>query len=54
MCDELTTTPIPLPPYTAVVGDGAGKEGEVGGEGVFKVLFYFSLSCSDFVGNKFN
>lgn len=53
MCDELTVTPIPLPPYTAGVGSRVGKEGEVG-EGVFKVLFYFSLSCSNFVGNKFN
>lgn len=53
MCDELTVTPFPLPPFPAVVPGRAGKKGEVG-RGIFKVLFYFPLSCSDFVGNKFN
>lgn len=47
--DDLTVTPIPSLP--ALVGEKAelGKK-----EGVFKVLFYFSLSFSDFVRNKFN
>lgn len=30
------------------------KKGEVGQEMVLRLLLYFSLSCSDFVANKYN
>jgi len=58
MCDELIATPIPRPP--APLGgrrerNGSEveprKKGEVGRR-CFKIWIYFSLSCSDLVGNK--
>lgn len=49
--DELATTPFPSPCDT---GEGRAGMGERVGEGVFKVLFYFSLSSSNFVSNKLN
>lgn len=40
----------PFPSFSSAGGGGrAGKEGRL-----LKIWFYFSFSCSDFVGNKFN
>jgi len=54
-CDELTTTHIPHPP--APLGGRRDrkiwskvKHGKKRGEGVFKIWFHFSLSCSDLIG----
>ena len=60
-CDELTPTPIPRPPAplggeeVEKIGSEVEprKKGGVG-ESVFKIWFYFSLSCSDLIGNKLN
>jgi len=60
-CDELTVPPTPCPPVLL----GAkrkrkirskakpGKKGGVG-DSVFKIWFYFSLSCSDLISDKIN
>ena len=58
-CDELTATPIPCPPVPLGgrrerYGSEAEprKKGGVGGR-CFKISFYFSLSYSDLIGDKF-
>jgi len=59
-CDELTVTPIPRPPV--LLGgrrerNGSeaepGKKRGVGGR-CFKIWIYFSLSCSDLIGDELN
>lgn len=52
MCDEMAITPIPCLPAPLRGGGRAEKEGWR--EGVFRALFYFSLSCPDFVRNEFS
>jgi len=57
-CDELTVTPIPRPPPPLEVrrernGSEAEprKKGGLGGR-CFKIWIYFSLSCSDLIGDE--
>jgi len=59
-CDELTTTPISRPPVP-LGGRGErngseaepGKKGGVGGRCI-NIWIYFSLSCSDLIGDELN
>jgi len=58
--DELTATSIPCPPASFLgevensgVKLSSGRR-ERWGKGVFKIWFYFSLSCSDLIGKKIN
>lgn len=60
MCDELTAVPILWPLYHCWGGSReSGSKWILGRrdrweEGVFKILFYFSLSYSNLIGNTFN
>lgn len=59
MCDEWTTTPIPVPLHClgergreAVSEVDSGKKGKVGGR-CFHIWVYFSVSYFDLIGSKF-
>lgn len=53
-CDELSITPIPHSPALLWGRRKSLGRREEWGQGVFKGLFHFSLSSSDFVGKKYN